>query len=177
MSSLWTPGGERHVPAGQGSAPAGGSPGAPRPGGSAPQESAGPGDEQLTPTPEQQAALEELAEMEAELLSVPVEDVVANHCYGLFQLAALHLAQQPPHIEEARLPIDALGLLVNGLDDRLGASAEPLREGLAQIRLAFVQLSSVPGAAATGPDASRPGASGPEEHGNDGPIGGEPTSS
>jgi hypothetical protein len=69
--------------------------------------------------------------------------VVANHCYGLFELAALHLSQLPPQFDKARLAIDALGLLVDGLGDRLGQHAGPLAEGLSQIRLAFVRISSV----------------------------------
>ncbi|MGO9582756.1 MAG: hypothetical protein ACLP36_08110 [Acidimicrobiales bacterium] len=92
---------------------------------------------------EDQAAEEELLEVAKHLAAAPAEDVVANHCYGLFELAALHLSQQPPQLEKARLAIDALGLLVDGLGDRLGQHAGPLAEGLSQIRLAFVRISSV----------------------------------
>ena len=55
-----------------------------------------------------------------ELLGTPVADVLANHCYGLFQLAALHLSQNPPHLEEASLAIDGLGAMVETLGPRLG---------------------------------------------------------
>ena len=58
--------------------------------------------------------------MRAELAEAPVDVVVANHCYALFELAALHLSQQPPHLFESRLAIDALGCLVDGLEGRLG---------------------------------------------------------
>ena len=91
---------------------------------------------------EERAAEEELLEVAAQLAAAPAEDVVANHCYGLFELAALHLSQQPPRFDKARLAIDALGLLVDGLGDRLGQHAPPLAEGLAQLRLAFVRISS-----------------------------------
>jgi hypothetical protein len=91
---------------------------------------------------EERATEEELLEVAQQLAAAPAEDVVANHCYGLFELAALHLSQQPPQFDKARLAIDALGLLVDGLGDRLGQHAPPLAEGLAQLRLAFVRISS-----------------------------------
>ncbi len=91
---------------------------------------------------------EDMARLAAELTSTPVEDVVANHCYGLFELAALHLSQQPPNLASARLAIDAMGVLVDGLGERLGQHHGTLTEGLTQLRLAFVKISeasSTPG--------------------------------
>jgi hypothetical protein len=76
------------------------------------------------------------------LLDAPVEVVVANHAYGLFELAALHLSAQPPNLEKARLAVDALGSLVEGLAGRLGQVETPLTDALAQIRLAYVQISA-----------------------------------
>jgi hypothetical protein len=38
------------------------------------------------------------------------------------------------------MAIDAFGLLVEGLGDRLGEAAGPLRDALAQIRLGYVQV-------------------------------------
>ncbi|MGD1011972.1 MAG: hypothetical protein ABR925_05515 [Acidimicrobiales bacterium] len=93
---------------------------------------------------EDRATEEELAEVARHLATVPAEDVVANHCYGLFELAALQLSQQPPQLEKAQLSIDALGLIVDGLGDRLGQHAQALSEGLTQIRLAYVRIASVP---------------------------------
>jgi hypothetical protein len=78
--------------------------------------------------------------MRAELAEAPVDVVVANHCYALFELAALHLSQQPPHLEQARLAIDALGCLVDGLEGRLGEGESALREGRASLQLAWVQI-------------------------------------
>ena len=78
--------------------------------------------------------------MRAELANSPVEVVVANHCYGLFELAAVYLSQQPPLLDQARLAIDALGSLVTGLEGRLGEAEEPLKDGLSQLRLAYVQI-------------------------------------
>ncbi len=78
--------------------------------------------------------------MRAELANSPVEVVVANHCYGLFELAAVYLSQQPPLLSQARLAIDALASLVTGLEGRLGEAEEPLKDGLSQLRLAYVQI-------------------------------------
>src|ERR1035441_1269743 len=119
MSSLWTPEGEHHVPRqGEAGSGTGGSPGAEGPGGRG-----APGAPRAEPgmmTEEELAAEEELLEVAKHLAGVPAEDVVANHCYGLFELAALHLSPQPPQPDKARLAIDALGLLVDGLGERLG---------------------------------------------------------
>jgi hypothetical protein len=104
--------------------------------------------------------LAELARAEEQLLSAPVEDVIANHCYGLFQLAALHLGQQPPHLEASRLAIDALAAVVDRLGERLGASAGTLRDGLAQIQLAYVQIAGAHGATAIAEDHQGPPPSG-----------------
>ena len=50
----------------------------------------------------------------------PVELVISNHAMGLWELAALHLSERPPHLPEAQLAIDALSALVEGLQGRLG---------------------------------------------------------
>jgi hypothetical protein len=66
--------------------------------------------------------------------------VIANHAFGLFELAALHLSIQPPKLAEARTAIDACGFLVEGMVGRLGDNEAELVEGLAQLRMAFVQI-------------------------------------
>src|SRR3954454_5221847 len=131
MSSLWTPGGERPVPP------------PPPPGGAAPPPPPGPpGGDADDLTPEQQAQLEqEMRAMQQELASVPASVVIANHAVGLFQLAAIHLNQRPPNLVEGRLAIDAMAALVEGLAGRLSDEEQALRDGLSQLRLAFVQLS------------------------------------
>lgn len=86
-----------------------------------------------------------MAEIAAQLLAAPVEDVIANHCFGLFELAALHLSQQPPNLEAARGAIDAMGLLVDGLAGRLGVHQATLTEGLNQLRLAWVKIAETAG--------------------------------
>ena len=95
------------------------------------------------PSPEEQAAMaEQLAELRRELLATPPEIVVANHAYGLFELAAIHLSQRPPALEHARLAIDAMAAIVEGLTGRLGDVEASLKDALAQVRMAFVQISN-----------------------------------
>jgi hypothetical protein len=83
---------------------------------------------------------QQMAAMRAELANSPVEVVVANHCYGLFELAAVYLSQQPAMLSQARLAIDALGCLLSGLEGRLGDAEQQLKDGLSQLRLAYVQI-------------------------------------
>ena len=133
MSSLWTPSGE-YFPKNDGGAGA-----APPPANPPGEPGVRPGDTEVTePTPEQaQAAVDA---MRAQLANTPAEVVVANHCYGLFELAAIYLSQAPPMLFEARLAIDALGYLLDGLTGRLGEAEPALHESLSQLRLAFVRL-------------------------------------
>jgi len=105
--------------------------------------------------PEEEAELAgRLDELRRQLLGTPAEVVVANHAYGLFELAAIHLSQQPPRRDQARLAVDAMAALVEGLEGRLGEAERPLKDALAQIRLAFIQISEA--AAATDGEAGDP---------------------
>lgn len=150
MSSLWTPDGERRVPPAPPAAPPGAGDQAPPPGG-----------RRRAPAPQSEGErLEELAEVQRQLLGAPPEVVVANHAFGLFELAALHLSQPKPDFPAARLAIDGMGALVEGLAGRLGEVERDLTEGLAQIRLAFVQVQA--GTAGRGDGGGpEPGAGGP----------------
>ena len=83
------------------------------------------------------------------MAEVPAEVVVINHAMGLYELAAIHLSAAPPDLTAAALAIDAFASLVEGLGDRLGPDVATLRDALAQIRMAFVQIKqSAEGAAA-----------------------------
>jgi hypothetical protein len=124
VSSLWTPDGERPV-ARPSSPPAG-----------PPPDAFAQGDEVV----DDDALAAQVEAMRAELANSPVEVVVANHCYGLFELAAVYLSQQPPLLDQARLAIDALGCLVDGLEGRLGEAEPALKEGVTNLRLAYVQI-------------------------------------
>ena len=89
------------------------------------------------------------AELEAELLrelaairNTPAAVVVGNHAIQLFELARLHLTAEPPNFADAQLAIDAMAAVVESLAGRLGDDEKTLADGLAQIRLAFVQLKA-----------------------------------
>ncbi len=132
MSSLWTPGGERPIntnpPAEPAQQPAG----------------AGPGPE-LSPDQEEQARqmAHEMAEARAQLLEAPVAAVIANHAFGMYELAAIHITSDDPDMSEARLAVDAFGVVVEGLAGRLGEEIDTtLSEALQNIRMAFVQRTS-----------------------------------
>lgn len=118
MSTIWTPGGEQPVG------------GEPEPDGA-------------VDAPVDEAEFEaKMDQLRAQLAEAPAEVVIANHCFGMFELAAIHLSLQPPKLAEAQLAIDALGAVIEGLAGRLGEEEQQLRDGLAQLRLAFVQIKA-----------------------------------
>jgi hypothetical protein len=122
---LWTPGGEHRLPDDD-------------------RHAAEPDvDDQLDDEVEGQLRAE-MDEARRRLSEVPAAQVVANHAMGLFELAAIHLSQEPPNLAEAAVAIDAMAALVDSVGDRLGPNASVLRDALAQIRMAFVQLKSSP---------------------------------
>ena len=92
--------------------------------------------------PELAESLEAMAEARQRLAEVPAEVVVTNHAMGLYELGAIHLTASPPDLVEAALAIDALACLVEGLDTRLGENFEVLKDALANIRMAFVQVKN-----------------------------------
>ena len=128
MSSFWTPSGEHEISRDSGDAP-----------------SPSPAPDFIGETdidPETSAAMEQqLREAQEQLLSVPAGQIVANHVIGLFELAALHLRVDPPNLDEARLPIDAMGVLVEQLGDQL-PEHQTLAAALHQIRLAYVEVQN-----------------------------------
>jgi hypothetical protein len=114
MSGLWTPGG-----------------------GDAPRQPP-------PPTEPSQAELEAaMLEELAAIRNTPAAVVVGNHAIQLFELARLHLTAEPPNFADAQLAIDAMAAVVESLAGRLGDDERTLADGLAQIRLAFVQLKAV----------------------------------
>jgi hypothetical protein len=147
MGSLWTPSGE-HFPKKEGDedpAQGSGPPRAAAGAGGAPSQAVPPGAGGGRPIGEADAAEAQAAvdAMREQLLGTPAEVVVANHCYGLFELAAIYLSNTPPMLFPARLAIDALGALLDGVQGRLGEAEPALRESLSQLRLAFVRLEGV----------------------------------
>lgn len=120
MSSLWTPDGERPV--------------SPRP------TAAGPDPD--GPTPEQVAAMsEELRQFQEEILAVDAGEIVANHCIGLFQLAAVHLQVEPPDLAQAAVAIDAFRGIVERCAGRLGRDEATVRQALDTAQMLFIQVA------------------------------------
>lgn len=126
MSSLWTPGGEVPIERDRPSPP-------PEEG---PPDGPGPG----SPSSEEAMAAQ-AAELQRFLLETPAQDVVAQHAMGLYELAVLHLSQPEPRLGDARLAIDGLASLLDGLTGRLGDVGRQLRDALPQLQMAFVQLA------------------------------------
>jgi hypothetical protein len=128
MSSFWTPSGEHEISRDSGDAP--------------PPNPVPDFNGETDIDPETSAAMEQqLREAQEQLLSVPAGQIVANHVIGLFELAALHLRVDPPNLDEARLPIDAMGVLVEQLGDQL-PEHQTLAAALQQIRLAYVEVQN-----------------------------------
>lgn len=139
-SSLWTPGGEHEVPRESAAQPSS------EPAEQAAAGAAMPGAPSFDDlSPEQQAQAEamaqELAEARSRIAEAPASTVVANHVMGLYELAAIHLSQDPPNLGEAKVAIDAMGAVIDALDGRLGENEATLKEAVTQVRVAFVQLS------------------------------------
>jgi hypothetical protein len=101
-----------------------------------------------------EASAEEVAalrEVHARLVATPVEDVVANHALGIWQLALVHLgvvtppdadgARPEPNLAAAGLAIDAMAALVEGLGERLGVHEPVMRDALTQAQMLFVEVS------------------------------------
>ena len=121
MSGLWTPGG-----------------------GTPSSEPARP------PEPDPAEVERAMAEELAAIRNTPAEFVVGNHAIQLFELARIHLTADPPKLADASVAIDAMAAIVEGLAGRLGDDEGTLADGLAQIRLAFVQLKAAVEAKAGG---------------------------
>jgi hypothetical protein len=87
-------------------------------------------------------AQEAIQDARQRLAAVPAEVVVTNHVMGLYELAAIHLSSPTPDLRSAALAIDAVACLVDGLGERLGEDAATMRDALANIRMAFVQIKA-----------------------------------
>ena len=124
MSTFWTPSGERPIPREDPAA-------APTPSPDAPPEG---GDEEMD-----EEFRAELRAMQEQMLRTPAAIVVANHCIGLVELAALHLGQNPPNLADAQVAIDALAGVLDAVGSRMAENGPPLRQALNQMRMAFIE--------------------------------------
>src|SRR5438445_10670090 len=98
--------------------------------------------EALSPEEREQAIAmaKEMDEVRQQLASVPAAVVVANHAMGLYELAAIHLSNQPPGFAEAQVAIDGMAAIVEALRGRLGENETTLIDAVRQLQMAFVQL-------------------------------------
>jgi len=146
--SLWTPGGEHEVP--RETAPDSAAEEAPRARPTDMDEEALaealgiPSLADLSDEEREQleAAVAQMAETERQLATTPADVVIANHAMGMYELAAIHLRQDPPNLPEARLSIDALSSVLNGLQGRLGQNEQTLVQALSQLQQAFVAIAT-----------------------------------
>lgn len=147
--SLWTPGGEHPVDRETGDAQTG----APAP------------NQQLSPDQEAEApqVAAEMQQVRDQLAQVPAAVVIANHAMGCYELAAIHLSNQPPRFDEAQLAIDAFAALLGSIEGRLGGDEPTLTDALAQIRLAFVQIKAQGDASQDAPAGSEPDGTGDDQ--------------
>ena len=129
--TIWTPSGERPIRKDDPAPPP------------APPADRGPGDEPDEAEMEQMAARMEA--MQQQLLRTPAIVVVANHCIAFYELAVLHLSQDPPNVDDARVAIDSMAGVVEKLGPRLGENERPLRDALSQLQLAFIEARSAGG--------------------------------
>lgn len=125
MSSLWTPRGEVPVDRSRGAS-------------NPPPEAEPTSADRLAGEADMAAQADELARF---LLEAPAGEIVAQHAMGLYELAVIHLSQPEPRLADARLAIDALAALVDGLAGRLGEMGAQLRQALPQLQMAYVQLA------------------------------------
>ena len=127
MSSLWTPDGEHDV----------------QPESSNDETPLSSGEfDHLSPEDREkaEAMVKEMAAAQERIAKPQASVVVSTHLMGLYELAAIHLSQQPPNLKEASLAIDALGAVMDKLTNQLGENEETLRDALHQIRMAYVNL-------------------------------------
>ena len=152
--SLWTPDGERRVPPAQPTTPHVSAPQGADTNLSPPP----PDNPEFSPEQEEQARAmaHELAEARSRLLQTDVSTVLVNHAMGIYELAAIHLTAEEPKLDEARLAVDALAALVEGLTGRLGENEPTMVEALHQLRMAFVQRHGGADGSPTSPSTDTP---------------------
>jgi hypothetical protein len=154
--SLWTPSGEHPVDRpGQSTTP-------PSRPGESPTDQVPPDADLADLSPEEREQVEAMArQVEAarqQLLQAPAGPVVGQQALQFYELAALHLSQPEPKLDDARIAIDALAAVVDALGPRLGEAESPLRQAVHQLRLAFVEASSQHGAGSEPASGASPGA-------------------
>ena len=97
---------------------------------------------------EQDLTADQLEQLREQLASVSAGDVVAEAALSLIALAYVRLGIPPEQharfrdLDAARLLVDALGGMLAATEGRLGPPEPSLREALANLRLAFADVSA-----------------------------------
>ena len=104
-----------------------------------------PGFDELTTEQQEQARAmaAELAAARQRLSQTPAAEVIANHVMGIYELAAIHLSDETPKLNEAQIAIDAMTGIVEALEGRLGENESVIKDALQQIQMAYVQVASI----------------------------------
>ena len=104
-----------------------------------------PGFDELTTEQQEQARAmaAELAAARQRLSQTPAAEVIANHVMGIYELAAIHLSDETPKLNEAQIAIDAMTGIVESLEGRLGENENVIKDALQQIQMAYVQVASI----------------------------------
>ena len=104
-----------------------------------------PGFDELTTEQQEQARAmaAELAAARQRLSQTPAAEVIANHVMGIYELAAIHLSDETPKLNEAQIAIDAMTGIVEALEGRLGENENVIKDALQQIQMAYVQVASI----------------------------------
>jgi len=104
-----------------------------------------PGFDELTTEQQEQARAmaAELAATRQRLSQTPAAEVIANHVMGIYELAAIHLSDETPKLNEAQIAIDAMTGIVGSLEGRLGENENVIKDALQQIQMAYVQIASI----------------------------------
>ncbi len=97
-------------------------------------------------SPEEQAAQQKKMQKEFEqtkkqIAEAPVEQIISTHVIGLYELAVIHLQQEVPNLEAAKIAIDAMAGLLDGVEGQIGEPEEPMKKLLSDLQMAFVKLN------------------------------------
>ena len=105
---------------------------------------------------EQDLTPDQLEQLREQLASVAAGDVVAEAAMSLIALAYVRLGVPPEQharfrdLDAARLLVDALGGMLAATQGRLGPPEPSLREALANLRMAYADISQNAGGGASG---------------------------
>lgn len=97
-------------------------------------------------SPQEQAAQQKQMQKEFEqtkkqIAEAPVEQIISTHVIGLYELAVIHLQQEVPNLEAAKIAIDAMAGLLDGVEGQIGEPEEPMKKLLSDLQMAFVKLN------------------------------------